>query len=68
MGDLATTIEQKLDLIRAEAAYVRIAAAHRAAHKTPTLTQLMAELRQRLPDMPVDRRIVTTAAVLNRTR
>ncbi len=68
MTDLTTKVERKLDLIRAEAAYVRIAAAHRAAHSIPSLTELMTELRQCLPDMPVDRRIVATAAVLNRRR
>jgi hypothetical protein len=68
MPDLPMTIERELDVIRAEAAYVRIAAAHRAAHTVPTLTALLAELRQCLPDMPVHRRIVATAAVLDRIR
>jgi hypothetical protein len=68
MTDLTTKVERQLDLIRAEAAYVRIAAAHRAAHTVPTVTELLAELRQCLPDMPVDRRIVATAAVLDRKR
>jgi hypothetical protein len=47
---------------------VRIAAAHRTAHTVPSLTELMTELRRCLPDMPVGRRIVATAAVLDRRR
>jgi hypothetical protein len=50
-----------MDLIRADAAYVRIAASHRATRTTPTLTELLAELRRCLPDMPVGLRIIATA-------
>jgi len=68
MTDFAQSVERALDLVRAEAAYERIAAAHRAAHTVPTVTELLAELRRCLPDMPVGRRIVATAAVLDRSR
>ena len=68
MASLAAKIEWELDVIRAEAAYVRIVAAHRAAHTVPTLTALLAELRQCLPDMPVNRRVFAVAAVVDRTR
>jgi hypothetical protein len=61
-------VELALDVIRAEAAYLRIAAAHRAEQRALRPVELMDEVREALPDMPRDRRVIAMATVLRRQR
>jgi hypothetical protein len=62
----ATEVDQALDAIRAEFAYLRIAGEHLAAGTSPTLAGFQAALHAALDDMPADRRTLVIADALYR--